>query len=347
MKKTLAFLLAGVMTVSLLTACGSNNTPASSGVASSSTDGSTPATVYTMNIGSAVSATNPSTIALQSFEKAVEERTNGGIQVEIYTDSALGSETDLIEQVRNGSTEACMQMGAANFEGINPEVNVALLPFLFTSLDNARNAWGGEFGKEFSEQLIEPMGFKVLSVWESGYRHMTNNTRPIVEPEDVKGIKFRTNENSMKVSMYDALDASVVIMAFSDVYTGLQNGTIDGQENPLANIYTSSLQDVQKYLSLTGHMYDAAPLVCNADWFAALPEDYQTILMEEAENARAVDLQENDESKYLKLLENAGIKVNEVDAAAFQEKMSPIWSDYASKYENGQKWIDLATSFNK
>ena len=238
-------------------------------------------------------------------------------------------------------------MGAANFEGINPEVNVALLPFLFTSLDSAREAWGGQFGQEFAEKLIEPMGFKVLSIWESGYRHMTNNTRPIVEPEDTKGIKFRTNENSMKVAMYDALDASVVIMAFSDVYTGLQNGTIDGQENPLANIYTSSLQDVQKYLSLTGHMYDAAPLVCNADWFNSLPEEYQTILVEEAENARAVDLEENDESKYLALLEEAGMEVNEVNAEAFQEQMQGVWEDYAAQYEDGQYWIDLATSFNK
>lgn len=102
----------------------------------------------------------------------------------IYTDSALGGESDLIEQVRGGSTEACMQMGAANFEGINAEVNVALLPFLFTSLDNARNAWGGDFGAQFAEKLIEPMGFKVLSIWESGYRHMTNNTRPLEKPED-------------------------------------------------------------------------------------------------------------------------------------------------------------------
>lgn len=311
------------------------------------TEATAPEQVFTMNIGSAVSATNPSTVALQSFKEAVEKRTNGGIKVEIFPDSALGGETDLVEQVRNGDTEACMQMGAANFSSLNPEVNFALLPFLFTSLDNARAAWDGELGKQYAEKLIEPMGYKVLSIWESGYRHMTNNTKPIVEPEDVKGIKFRTNENEMKVAMYDALDASVVIMPFSDVYTGLQNGTIDGQENPLANIYTSSIQDVQKYLSLTGHMYDAAPLVCNLDWFNSLPEDYQTILLEEAANAKKIDLEENDEAKYLQLLKDSGIEINEVDAPAFQEKMTPVWDDFAAQFEDGQDWIDLATSFNK
>ena len=131
------------------------------------------------------------------------------------------------------------------------------------------------------------------------------------------------------------------------MYTGLQNGTIDGQENPLSNIYSSSLQDVQKYLSLTGHMYDAAPFVCNMDWFNSLPTEYQEILMEEAKNAREIDLEENDENKYLDLLKEAGMEVNEVDKAAFQAKMDGVWADYASQYADGQSWIDLATSFNK
>lgn len=294
-----------------------------------------------------MSATNPSSIALQSFKEAVEERTNGELVVNIYTDSALGGEADLLEQVTSGTVEGMMQMGAANWEPYNSEVNVALLPFLFTSLDSAREAWAGEFGQEFCEKLLEPTGVTILSVWEAGYRHMTNNIRPINEPGDLAGIKFRTNENSMKVKMYEAVNGSAVIMAFSDVYTGLQNKTIDGQENPLANIYTSSLQDVQKYLSLTGHMYDAAPLAVNTAWFQSLPEEYQTILKEEAENARAIDLQENDESIYLNLLKEAGMEVNDVDKEAFQEAMQSVWEEFASQYDDGQYWIDLATSFNK
>ena len=273
-----------------------------------------------------MSSTNPSSIALQSFKKAVEERTGGDLAVNIYTDSALGGEADLLEQVTSGTVEGMMQMGAANWEPYNSEVNVALLPFLFTSLDNARQAWAGEFGQQFCEKLLEPTGVTILSVWESGYRHMTNNTRPILAPADIAGIKFRTNENSMKVKMYEAVGGSAVIMAFSDVYTGLQNKT---------------------YLSLTGHMYDAAPLAVNTAWFETLPEEYQTILFEEADKAREVDLQENDESKYLELLKEAGMEINEVDKEAFQEAMSGIWEEFASQYEDGQYWIDLATSFNK
>ena len=180
-----------------------------------------------------------------------------------------------------------MQMGAANFEGINAEVNVALLPFLFTSLDNARNAWGGDFGAQFAEKLIEPMGFKVLSIWESGYRHMTNNTRPLEKPEDLKGIKFRTNENSMKVAMYDALDASIVIMAFSDVYTGLQNGTIDAQENAADTCMTSNFQEVQKYLNFTNHILYLNQIIINNDKFNSLDPLYQDALTQAVEEAIA------------------------------------------------------------
>jgi tripartite ATP-independent transporter DctP family solute receptor len=302
-------------------------------------------TKYTMNIGSAVSATNPTTIALKSFKKAVEKRTKGDVTINIHTDSALGNEGEMLEQVIGGTLEAAMEMGAANWESYNAEADVALLPFLWTDIEAARTAWNGDFGARFISDIIEPSGCKVLSIWESGFRHMTNNVRPVITPKDILGIKFRTNNNDMKVQMFKALNGSVVMMAFSEVFTSLQNGTIDGQENPLANIYTSSIHEVQKYLSLTGHMYDAAPLVCNPEWFNSLPEDYQNILMEEAANAREVDLKENDESKFLSLLKKSDIKVNEVDRDAFQKKVRIVWDNFAAKY--GQDWIDLAQSQNK
>lgn len=356
MKKVLSIALAAAMAAGLTACGGASSTTATTTAAPAAADSKEETTAaaaapakgtYTLNIGSALSATHPTSIAFQSFKEAVEKRTNGDLVVNIYTDSALGGEADLLEQVTSGTVEGMLQGGAANWEPYNAEVNVALLPFLFTSLENAREAWGGQFGQEFCEKLLEPTGVTILSVWEQGYRHMTNNIRPIVEPGDVAGIKFRTNENSMKVAMYEAAGGSAVIMSFSDVYTGLQNKTIDGQENPLSTIYTSSLQDVQKYLSLTGHMYDAAPLAVNTAWFTSLPEEYQTILKEEAANAREIVLKENDENKYLELLKDAGIEVNEVNKEAFQEAMQVVWKDYASKYENGQYWIDLATSFNQ
>lgn len=342
MKKAIAVIMAIGM---LLALCACGQTQSKNGAATQPAAADTSGTTYVMNIGSVVSDTHPVSVALQQFKENVEKRTNGAVVVNHYGNSQLGGEIELLEQNISGTLEASMQMGAANFESYNEAADVALLPFLFSDIEAARNAWGGEFGERFAKDVIEPTGVTSLSIFESGIRHMTNNTRPIVEPEDLKGIKFRTNENNMKIQMYNALGGSVITMPFSEVFTALQNGTIDGQENPLANIYSSSLQEVQKYLSLTGHMYDAAPFVVNTKWFTSLPEEYQTIIKEEAAAARALELELNDEGQYLDKLKEAGMEVNEIDTPAFQACMTGIWSDFADKH--GQDWIDLATSFNK
>ena len=130
------------------------------------------------------------------------------------------------------------------------------------------------------------------------------------------------------------------MIAFGELFTALQNGTVDGQENPLSNIESSSLDEVQKYLSLTGHMYDVCIFICNTEWFESLPEEYQTIIMEEAANAREIELQENDEDVILQRLIDAGMEVNEVDKEAFVERMSDIWARFDEEY--GEEWIDLA-----
>lgn len=343
MKKILAMALALCMVLSLA-ACGQKTeTPAASGAAEDAA--AEEAVVYTMNIGSAMTDTHPVSIALEQFKANVEERTNGGVIVNHHGSSSLGGEIELLEQNIAGALEASMQMGAANFESYNGAADVALLPFLFSSIDSAREAWGGAFGEKFAEEIVAPTGVTALTFVESGMRHMTNNTRPLVTPEDLAGIKFRTNENHMKVQMYEALNGSVVMMPFSEVFAALQNGTIDGQENPLANIHSASLQEVQTYLSLTGHMYDAGPFVVNTAWFESLPEEYQTIIKEEAQNLRALELELNDEGKYLDMLKEAGMEVNEVDVAAFQECMGPVWEKFESQY--GTEWTELATSFNK
>lgn len=329
MKKFLSVILALALIVTLTSAVASADNKAK----------------YTMNIGSAMTETHPVSIALEQFKKNVEERTNGEVAVNHYGNSTLGGEIELLEQNISGLLEASMQMGAANFESYNGAADVALLPFLFSSVDSAREAWGGAFGEKFAEEIVAPTGVTALTFVESGMRHMTNNTRPLVVPEDLKGIKFRTNENKMKVKMYEALNGSVVMMPFSEVFTALQNGTIDGQENPLANIYSASLQEVQEYLSLTGHMYDAGPFVVNTEWFESLPEEYQQIIREEAAALRELELELNDEGKYLELLKEAGMKVNEVDVEAFQACMDPVWEEFEARY--GSDWVELATSFNK
>lgn len=201
MKKFLSVILALALIVTLTSAVASADNKAK----------------YTMNIGSAMTETHPVSIALEQFKKNVEERTNGEVAVNHYGNSTLGGEIELLEQNISGLLEASMQMGAANFESYNGAADVALLPFLFSSVDSAREAWGGAFGEKFAEEIVAPTGVTALTFVESGMRHMTNNTRPLVVPEDLKGIKFRTNENKMKVKMYEALNGSVVMMPFFNI----------------------------------------------------------------------------------------------------------------------------------
>lgn len=296
---------------------------------------------YIMNIGNVAGTDHPINIALRSFKAAVEERTGGDIQVDIYDNSVLGGELELLEQVNTGLLESAVEMGAANWESYNGAADVALIPFLFKSVQQGRDAWNNtEFSKKFNDEIIAPNGATMLSVWESGMRHMTNNTRPFVVPEDMKGVAMRTSQNDMKLQMFDALNSSVQMIAFGELYSALQQGVVDGQENPLSNIESSSLNEVQKYLSLTGHMYDVCIFIVNTDWFNGLPAEYQEIIQEEAANAREVELTENDEEVILQRLKDKGMEVNEVDKDAFIACMSDVWTRFDNEY--GTEWIDLA-----
>ena len=350
-KRVLSIIITLVMVFSL-TACGNSlNAPVTNGTDQAKTDTGTDKdtsapsenkeATYVMNIGNVAGTDHPINVALRSFKAAVEERTNGDLTVDIYDNSVLGGELELLEQVNNGLLESAVEMGGSNWESYNGAADVALIPFLFKSVEDGRNAWNNtDFSRKFEEEIIKPNGATMLSVWESGMRHMTNNTRPIEKPEDMAGIAFRTSQNDMKLQMFDALDSSVQMIAFGELFSALQQGTVDGQENPLSNIESSSVNEVQKYLSMTGHMYDVCVFICNTAWYEGLPAEYQTILMEEAANARLVELEENDENVIRQRLEEKGMLTNEVDKDAFIEKMSDIWTRFDKEY--GPEWIDLA-----
>ena len=212
MKKTriICLLLALVMLLTCLSACGSlqqpvvnTDPPADDG----GDGGEQPAAeaTYTMNIGNVAATEHPINIALRSFKEAVEERTNGDLVVNIHDNSVLGGELELLEQVNAGTLESAVEMGGANWESYNGAADIALVPFLFESIESGRKAWNNtDFSRKFEEEVINPYGATMLSVWESGMRHMTNNVRPIVEPEDMAGIDFRTSQNDMKLHVRGA-----------------------------------------------------------------------------------------------------------------------------------------------
>ncbi len=295
---------------------------------------------FTMNIGHVAGGEHPINIALKQFKQRVEERTEGKVVVNVYDSGSLGGELEMMEQMNLGTLESSVIMTGSFWERYDTAANVSLVPFLFGSLEGARKAWAGEFGDKFAKDIIEPNGAYVLSYWESGYRHLSCNDRPIYKPEDMQGIKFRTSENDMKVQMFEALDSNVVMLPFSELFTALQQGTVSGQENPAANILASSLYEVQKYISLTGHMYDNCVFGVNKTWFDSLPDNFQSIIREEAMSARDLDFELSDEAKFIAELKKRGMEVNEVDKEAFMEAVKPIWDRF--NQEHGPEWIDLA-----
>ena len=283
---------------------------------------------------------------MELFAQRVNENTGGAVTVEIYPNSVLGGENEQLQQLIQGSIDCDMVSGVAMYQGYDARAGIEDLPFLFTSAESAHKALDGEYGVKLAEEVLEPVGTKVINYWENGMRHFTNDVRPIVTPSDMKGIKFRSANSPIRIKMFEACNASVVPMQFSELYTALQQGTVQGQENPIPLIETSNFDEVQKYLSLSGHIYNATVLAFNPDKWNSLSPELQEIIINAANEARdyerELNAKESDDA--VERLKSKGMEVNEVDKSAFVEAVQPVWDTF--KKENGSELIDLAVSYN-
>jgi len=190
----------------------------------------------------------------------------------------------------------------------------------------------------------EKQGYKILAVWENGFRHITNNKRPINTPEDLKGIKLRVPKGKWRVKMFQLYGANPSAMGLSEVFAALQTGTMDGQENPLTQTYTSKFQEVQKFLSLTGHVYTPAYPVMSPRKFNALPPDVQKVLVDTAREVQAFvyEQAEKMDNELLDKMKSAGMQVNEADKNAFIAASKPAYEEFAQEVQEGKKMIDIA-----
>jgi tripartite ATP-independent transporter DctP family solute receptor len=183
-------------------------------------------------------------------------------------------------------------------------------------------------------------------VWENGYRHITNNKRPINVPGDLQGIKLRTPKGKWRVKMFQAYGANPSPMSFSEVFTALQTGVMDGQENPFSQIYSAKFHEVQKYLSLTGHVYTPAYITTGAKKWASLPADVRKILEETARELQSFvyATAEKDENELLGKIKAAGVQVNEADKAAFVKASKAIYDEFGREVKGSKVLIDKALS---
>lgn len=258
--------------------------------------------------------THPQNIGLEIFKNYVEEKTNGEMEVNVYPNSQLGAERESVEQCKNGSLEMATA-SAGPLTTFNSKFMVLDIPFAFDSYDVAWMVLDGPVGQKLLESC-EEVGLKGLSFMENGFRHVTNNVRPITKLEDFKNIKIRTMEAPMHMENFKLLGANPTPVPWTELYLTLQQKIVDGQENPLANLWEVKMYEVQKYASLTGHIYDPMPLVADLKWFNSLTPKQQSIIEKGAILAQNYSRFVNNarEEELARLLTEKGMVINDVSA---------------------------------
>lgn len=347
MKKILALVLALMMILSLC-ACGQTAEKSAADNATEPVEAA--AEPITIKIAHMNAETHPASIALQKFKEDVAAASNNTIIIDLYGNSVIGGENEVEQMVEDGSMDASLLMGMGYWQGMDPRVAVDEMPFLFSSKENARNAYDGEFGEMLKGIIHECSGLTVVNFWESGFRYFTNNIRPIYTPEDVPGIKFRSYQGEYRMAMFKALGVDAVPIAMNELFTALQQKTVDGQENPLNTIVASAFCEVQKYLSLSGHIYNTSTLVINTDLWNSLTAEQQEIISTCAADASKYcrELMDENEQSLLEKCKEAGMEINEVDKEAFREALQPVYDLYASQAgADGEKLIAMAQEYNK
>lgn len=257
--------------------------------------------------------------AAKKFNELLKAKTKDELKLSLFPDSTLGNAQTMISAVRGGTIDLEMS-GSPNFSGLEPKLNVIDIPFIFKDREHAYAVLDGEIGQSLLKSL-EAQGLKGLAFWEVGFRSFTNSKHPIKTPEDIKGLKVRTNQNPMYIQAFSLLGANPVPMPLSELYTALETKAVDAQEHPVGIFWSAKLYEVQKYLSLTNHGYTPLIVVMNKAKFDGLTPELQTAIVEAAQEAGKYQRQLNleNEKGILDKLQQAGIEIIEkVDTQPFK-----------------------------
>lgn len=298
------------------------------------------AAAQTLRVGHILSETHPGHVALTEMGEALAQDTDGRLGLDVFANGILGTHLELISQVSSGAVDMALIPGISPFQGLDPRLGVEEIPFLFKSRDHAYAALDGTFGDEVTK-ILAGHGIHALSYWENGFRHFTNNVRPIETIDDLADIRFRSDTSRMRLAMFEAFGAPAVSMAFGELFTGLQQGVVDGQENPLSIIDSANFHEVQKYLSLSGHLWGAAVLIVNPAVYEKISEEDRKILSQAAETYRSRnrELIENGDTDLIATLQEKGMTVNEVDKSTFIDASAKVRALYVEA--NGSELLDL------
>src|SRR5690554_2180397 len=281
--------------------------------------------------------------AAEMFADLVRERSNGRLDISVYPDSQLGNDREITEQMQLGDIEF-----NAPFTGVLPafvpQTQLFDLPFAFADSQGAYDAMHGPVGDILNPFLLQ-QGLRVLGYWDGGFKHITNNLRPVRTPADMAGMRIRVSQSPLLLSQFAALGANGVDIAFAELYTALQQGTIDGQENTLANIFTRRFYEAQKHLTLSEHGYLGYAFLVAESFYQSLPDDLKQIVNETADEVSVWQWEQArlEDAEYLRQLRETDIEIVELTAAekqAFLEATASVYDVFRSSVPGGDELVE-------
>ena len=272
------------------------------------------------------------------FAECVNAAMPDQVEVQTFGSSQLGNDKEMLQKLKLAQID--FSLPSSIMSSVDDSFGIFEMPYIITSRDHMRRVQGEMM--DVFQTAAEENGYHIVGLAENGFRHITNNVRPINVPADLEGIKLRTPNGVWRLKMFQEYGANPTPMAFSDVFTALQTGVIDGQENPYAQIASAKFQEVQKYLSITGHVYTPAYILASKKKFDSLPEDIQAGLTDCANETQdfTYETAAEMEGVLLQEIEDAGVEVNTADKAAFIEASKPIYQQFADEVDGAQEMID-------
>jgi len=282
----------------------------------------------------------------EHFKNLANQRLGKKGKVVTFGSSQLGKDKQLLQKVKAGTVN--FSLPSSVMSSVHDEFGVFDMPYMIKDRKHMAKVEKQVLPGIF-KNLEAKTGYKVLAVWENGFRHITNNKRPINTPSDLNGIKLRTPKSKWRVKMFKTYGANPTPMAFSEVFTALKTGTMDGQENPYAQIASAKFQEVQKYLSITGHVYTPAYVVVHKDQWNKVPADVRKIVEKAAQDTqkfvykRAAEL----EVSLLKVIKDAGVKVNKANRKAFVDGSAAVYKQFGDEVGSGNALIKKVSGLAK
>jgi len=285
----------------------------------------------TIRVASVTGPSHHHNVSLRWFADRIAAR-DVGLSIEVLDGGQLGGERDYIEGMMLGSIQMA-QVSTAPVSGFIPEFDLFSLPYLIRDTEHFKAVVAGPVGAEYSAHA-EARGFKILAWFDNGYRNVFNNVRPIVTPDDLDGLKIRVMESPLMVNTVNAMGGSATPMSYSELYTALEQGVLDGGENAAGNVLNDKFYEVSGYFSLTQHFRPPGVVAIGMTTWNGLSADQQAVLMEEASALQDYEIQLTSEvgAAAMEELTTLGMEVNEADVAAFRERMGPVYEDFTAKH---------------